>query len=216
MATKETSASEVLLEDVRLSYAHLDEAEASVANGPKKYSASFIIDPKSESGKKVLAKAKAAFRAACEGEKKWAGKVDKIVPAIDADRKALRNGDSITNEEGDTPEEYQGMFVVKATRPEKQKRPVVLSRRKEKVEPGDEQFPYSGCYVDAVVRFYTITDKDKGGNGIFCGLEAVRFRRDGEAFGNSRSVDPDAFEDLDDDDENFNGGGSSDDGDDLV
>lgn len=210
---KQQSVGEVVLKNVRLSFAHLDEAEASVANGPKKYSASFIIDPETEDGKATLLDARRAFSAACKAEKKWPeDKLKKIVEAIDEDRKALREGNKITNDEGDTPAEYEDKWVVKATRPEKQKRPSVFNRRKEAVEPGDDQWPYSGCYVDAVVRFYTITDKDKGGNGVFCGLEAVRFRADGEAFGNSKRVSADAFDDLDDDGE---GGGFSDD-DDLV
>lgn len=211
--TKNTSSvGEVVLKNVRLSYPHLDEAEASVANGPKKYSASLIIDPSTKEGAEVLKDASAAFSAACRAEKKWPeDKLKKIVEAIDDDRKALRDGNTITNDEGDTPAEYVDKWVVKATRPEKQKRPLILDKRKNEIEPGDDQYPYAGCNVDAIVRFYTMTDKEKGGNGVFCGLEAVRFRSDNDAFGNNRKVDTSKFDDFDDEDDDSDG-----DDDDLV
>lgn len=209
-----SAAGEVVLKNVRLSYPHIEEPEASVANGPKKYSASFIIDPSTDEGKETLAAARAAFSAACRAEKKWPeDKLKKIVEAIDDDRKALRDGNKITNDEGDVQPAYVDKWVVKATRPEKQRRPAILDRRKNPVEPGDDQFPYAGCNVDAIVRFYTMTDKEKGGNGVFCGLEAIRFRSDNEAFGNNGKVDTSKFDDLGDDE---GGSGFSDDDDGLV
>jgi hypothetical protein len=58
---------------------------------------------------------------------------------------------------------------------------------------------------------------DKGGKGLFCSVEAIRSRQEGERLGGGPRASADDFDDLDDDD-SFSGtaaGGSSSGGDDF-
>jgi hypothetical protein len=54
---------------------------------------------------------------------------------------------------------------------------------------------YNGSYVDVVISFY---GTDKGGNGIFSSIEAIRSWQEGDRMGGGIQVDDDDFDDLDD------------------
>lgn len=52
------------------------------------------------------------------------------------------------------------------------------------VRAGTPDAPYSGCYVNAIVRIYAYNGKKKGHpNRINCSAEAIQFNRRGDAFG---------------------------------
>ncbi len=52
----------VVLENVRLSFPHLDEPTASVEDGKKKFRATALMDPNTEIGKKNIAKVEAVIK----------------------------------------------------------------------------------------------------------------------------------------------------------
>lgn len=192
---------QVVLQDVRLSYPHIWKPEASVKDGKLKFSANFIIDPSTPSGKKNQKLCDAAIKAVTEAD--WKDKATKMLKAVETDRLNFRAGETFSNEEGDVYPGYEDMMIAKGSN--SRKFPIV--RRDKTPTDEAEGVIYAGCYVDAVLRFYTVQGKDKGGSGVFASLEAIRFRRDGEAFGAAPVDVDDVFDDLPDEE---------DDDDDLV
>jgi hypothetical protein len=194
-AKKDPKLGQVVLENVRASYLHIWKAQASVKDGKLKFSANFLIDPETADGKKNIKKCNAAVNAVAKEE--WGDKFEKILAAIATDRMNFRAGETFTNDEGDIYAGYEDQMVAKGAN--ERKFPIV-DRAKQPTTESDGVI-YSGCYVDAVLRFYTVSGKDKGGNGVFASLEAIRFRRDGEAFGAAPVDVDDVFDDLPDDEE---------------
>lgn len=199
---------QVTLKNVRLSFPRLFKAEQSTPDSKPKYSAAFLLDPSSDEGKANLRNMVAAMKHACEAE--WGN--PEMYKTIKADRVCIADGNSQVNQEtGEVYDGYHDMKAVKASSPEN-RRPVTVDRRRRPVTEQDEVF-YGGCYVNAVVRVYTVKGKEKGGNGVFASLEAVQFFADGTAFG-AGPIDVDSvFDDLDGDGESS--GGFDDLGDDL-
>lgn len=191
MAPKQKDPSRVLLKDVRIGYPNVFKPRGFGRGdgGDKAYSAQFYIDTSTKEGKANIALCEdaieeAMFKEFGEDRKKW--------PKIKKANMACFYGDDV--DEDERKPEWEGMFVVRSRN---KKRPLVLDRDKTELVEEDNR-PYGGCYVDAIVRFWAQTYE--GIPRINCSLEAVRFRRDGEPFGHA-PVDPDEFEDLDDVDE---------------
>lgn len=68
-----------------------------------------------------------------------------------------------------------------------------------KLEPVlDRSKIYAGCYCDAIVSPWVYDHKDSGSKGVSFNLLAIRFVRDGEAFGGG-NADMDLFEELPED-----------------
>lgn len=184
-----------VLKMVRLSFPHLWTPTAATEDGKKKFRSSFLMDPESAQGKANIAAAKKAMNHVAK--EKWKDKAERIVKGLEKNRKCLRNGDDMTNDEGEVYDGYEGQMVLVAAN---DRRPQVLDRNKTPLTEEDDVM-YAGCYVDAVVSFYTVEGKDRGGNGIFASLEIVRFRKDGEAFG-AAPLDADEYlDDMDDEEE---------------
>lgn len=186
---------EVVIPLARLAFADLVEPRSSVAGAEPKYGVNLLIDPETKEGKKAI-KAIEAMQKYCEMEE-----FKKTGVKYKEDRCCFVDGDDCTHSE--TGEVYTGFEGMKVLKAKSKKKPKILNRAKELIGPEDEQFPYSGCYVDGLVRGYCVSGADKGGNGFFAQIEAVRFRRDGESFGGSISVETAqaAFEDDDEDDD---------------
>lgn len=181
---------QVYLKNVRLSHPKLRNPTASVEGGKEKFRASFIIDPSDQEGKANAQRAKAAMMAV--SRQVWP-KADK--PPVKPDRLALKKGDLILKGDGSPKEEYAGMIILSANSDD---RPLLLYRNKKPIpEVEINRVLYGGCRVEALVRFYAITDPKKGGNGLFAGLEGVRFWGDDESFGRA-GVTADEFDDDDD------------------
>lgn len=187
----------VVLQSVRLSFPKLFKPEASIEGGTPKFGAAFLMDPETETGKANIKALKTAINAAAK--KTWAEKAEKVMKALDSDRSGLRDGDTATNGEGDVYSGYENMMFVSASN---RKRPQVLNRDKSALAEEDNVI-YGGCFVDAVVSVWATADKKLGGNGVFCTLEVVRFRKDGEAFGAAPVDADDYLDDLDDDDDDM-------------
>lgn len=184
----------VVLKNVRLGFPKLWKAEAATDEATPKFGASFIIEESSAEYKANVKACEAAV--AYVAKKRWLEKHEKITSAIERKRKAFRDGDGETNEEGDTYTGFADSMIVAA---KNNKRPQILNRDKTPLAEEDGVI-YAGCYVDAVVSFYTTADKKQGGNGLFASIEIVRFRKDGEPFGAGKLDADDYLDDLDDDD----------------
>lgn len=185
----------IALKMVRLSFPKIWTPEASAEGGPLKYSAAFLIDPHTQSGKENIRAIEAEIAKVAKAT--WAEKAEKILKVLDKNRKAFLDGDLCTNAEGDIYDGYDGMMVVKAAN---KKRFKTINRDKSVIVESDDIL-YGGCYVDAIVSFYSITDQKRGGNGIFATLELIRFRKDGEAFGAGPVNEDDYLDDLEDEED---------------
>lgn len=196
MSNKPQREGIVTLKDVRLSFPHLFEPTASVEDGPKKYRATFLMDPETESGKKNIAAIEAAIKKAAAGV--WKGNADKIRAKLDSDRSCLRDGEDATNSSGDVYSGYEGMKFVSATKGTK---PKVLRRDKTVIDSTEAAEIYAGCYVNAVVSIWATDQKKHGGNGIFATLEIVQYARKGEPFGAAELDEDDFLDDMGDEDD---------------
>jgi len=115
---------------------------------------------------------------------------------VSADRRFLRNGD-----DGDR-EEYEGHMIVSAR---ESKRPSVRDGDGELLDPVDdeeriEELIYGGCYCDILIRVW-YQDGVKVGKGygkrVNAGLVGVKYRGEGESFGEGRIDDSAAWGDED-------------------
>lgn len=115
--------------------------------------------------------------------------------------KIARAKDNICFRDGDlkakAPEGYAGNWVLSAnckggdTEAECDK-PTVYDVYRNKVTEASKNPIYRGCYVNALVEFYA---DSRFGDGVFCKLVGIQFRRDGDAFG-SAPARADDFEDV--------------------
>lgn len=192
---------QVILTNVRLSFPNLFEAKA-VGNDPgakPRFGCSLLIAKGDKKNMKLVEDeiariTKAKFK-------------NKPLPAAST---PFRDGDE---KEYDG---YEGHMYLSANRSEKQKAPTVVDSDKTPLTEKSSR-PYAGCYVNAIVRFYSMGgtgDKQSSfGKKICCSLETIQFAKDGEPFGAPRaSLDdlpdieeegedlPDPEEDLDESD----------------
>lgn len=79
-------------------------------------------------------------------------------------------------------------------------RPLIAGRSGKVVEPGDKQYPYSGCYLRGKVYLWT-SEHEKGGRQIIASIRSLQFLRPGEAFGRGAIDAEKEFEKLEDDED---------------
>lgn len=212
MAKDESPLGEVILRDVRLSFPHIFECQEfldkETGKTRRNYKASFLIDKENDpyGNYKAVQKAIEAVR-----QKKWGDKQPNLKP----EKLCLRDGD-LEDWDG-----YAGMHYVSASSPE-DRPPSIVTNRKDKdgewivAVPGQQNVPFGGCYVNAIVRVWA-QDKEasEGGKRVNCSLESIQFRRKGEAFGAAPVNPNDKFTDDDVSDEGGEfGSDGDDDGDD--
>lgn len=170
--------SEVIrLKNVRLSFADLFKAKAFSDDQAPKYKANLLLDPSNADNA-------AAIKQIREEAKKLVteGKLD-----IADVRLCFGKGDT-KKYDG-----YAGMVYLSASN---SSRPAVVNRRREPVVEGDNEAPYSGCYVNASITLWL--QDNKWGKRVNANLRGVQFLRDGQAFGVA-PVDTDSeFEPLED------------------
>lgn len=160
--------------NVRASYPHLDKPYAGEDGGEPKYGIVGLLDKKTQkAGILLLKKAIKQFQA----ENKYTCASDKL---------CLKDG----NESG--KEENNGMYTISAR---ESKRPKVRDADSELVEGTDEilNLIYGGCYVDLMIKFWK--QANKFGKRVNANLVSVRFREDGEAFGEGRIDDSALWDD---------------------
>lgn len=182
----------------RLSFPKLWKKESSAAGAEPKYSLSLILDPSIQVCADSIERVEAAIQEVAQ--KTWKEKAAKVLKSL-GDRTVMFDGDSLTNSEGDEIAGYPGNMVVRAGNRKEFKR---LARDKSPLTEeicAKEDIMQGGQWVDAVISVYPITDKEKGGNGIFATIEVVRYRKDGERFGAPPVDEDDYLDDLDDDED---------------
>lgn len=198
---KEKDPGEVTLKRVLISFPHVvapQEGKVDKDTGKKgkpRFNSSFLIR---KDRKDLLDQIKAAVKRV--QLKKYGS--EKNIPKYKPDRLAYRNGD-LESWEG-----YEGCIYVSTSSPETRP-PKLLDRDKSEISGADaaRRF-YGGAEVDAVVRFW-VQDDPEYGKRVNCSVEAVRFVKNGPAFG-ANPVDVDeAFDDLGDDEDDDDGDGGS-------
>ena len=171
--------------NTRWSYCNVWEPK-SINGGTPKYSVSLII-PKSDTV--TVEKIKKAIEAAYkEGESKLRG-TGKSVPALEAIKTPLRDGD--IDRAGD--EDYAGCYFLNATSIQ----PVgIVDRDCNPIL--DHSEVYSGIRGRVALQFYCFNNS--GNRGIAVSVSNVQKWSDGPALGNKSTPEED-FGGLDDDDE---------------
>lgn len=215
---------EVHLKDVRASFFHgFDPQERR--NDQKQltgfnYNTALLIDKTTQGDQADLVKKGMGIAK----KKTWGDSP----PRLAGDKLCLRDGEPVDEESGNRIplyDGYAGCFFVSANRPVKveeyeqikagtKPRPVkIIGPRRGPdgkfriLNEGDEFAPYSGCYVNAVIRIYGYKSEDNPSR-INASFEAVQFKRHGEAFG-ARGVDVDSAFDDEEVGEDEIGGGSA-------
>jgi len=170
----------LILQNVRLSFADLYEAKSKFDGDPK-FSALFLIDPKTDHGKKNLQNFRTVVR---QLEK------DKLKGIeLPLDKLPIKEGN---DDEGNGKYDgWQDMMVITAS---SKKRPVIINAAKQPVHEGDPQAPFSGCFVDVGLDVWCMDNQ--WGKRCVCSLEAVRFRADGQPFTSSVIDVANDFEDI--------------------
>ncbi|MEG1619634.1 MAG: DUF2815 family protein [Eubacterium sp.] len=178
MSNNQNVETKVVTGPVRLSYAHVWEANAMNAGDKPKYSASLII-PKSD--KATLNKIKKAVQAAKEIGKgsKFGGKIPPVM------KEPLRDGD----EERPEDEAYKGSYFINAN---SATRPGIVDLALNPIM--DQEDVYSGCYARVSINFYAFNTN--GNKGIACGLNNIQKVRDGEPLGGRASAENDFDDDF--------------------
>lgn len=217
----ETQVGEVILKNVRLSFADLFKPGKPQKNDdgelvPGKYKANLLIPKKGNPDyEKDPVNAQAnlkKLKAAAEQVKvdKWNDKVPKLKP----EKVFLRDGD------GEDWDGYELTYYVSANNPNQ---PVLVDRKKDAkgkwieltVANGGPKLLYSGCYVNAIVRIWA--QDNSFGKRLNASLESVQFVKHGEAFSGAKPVDPnEKFDDMEDDDGDIGDGPEDDDDSGLI
>lgn len=170
--------------NTRWSYANVWDAR-SINGGAPKFSVSLII-PKSDTA--TVNKIKAAIQAAYEeGEGKLKGN-GKFVPALDAIKNPLRDGDK--ERPGDAA--YANSYFINAN---SATAPGIVDADRNPIM--DRSEVYSGVYGRASVNFYAFNSN--GNRGIACGLNNLQKIRDGEPLGGKSRAEDDFATESDDD-----------------
>ncbi|MGL4516786.1 MAG: ssDNA-binding protein [Shewanella sp.] len=164
----------ITLKNVRLSFPSLFN-RASFDGQEGKFEATFLLNKETQADQ--IAKLQAAIEAA-------------IVEAkikVPSDKRCLKDGDEFDYDG------YAGMMAFKAST---KRRPTIIDRDKTPLVEDDNK-PYAGCYVNAVVDIWV--QNNNFGKRVNGNLFGVQFVKDGEAFGVSADCTDD-FTNLDDDD----------------
>jgi hypothetical protein len=147
---------------VRLSFARLFSPKPFAPGQTPRFEASFLLDPSN--------KDHAATIATIKDE---AAKLVKSANLNPKDFKLCFGPGESKRYEG-----YEGMFFVTSSNTN---RPTVVNRARAPVAEGDQQAPYSGCYVIGSITLWL--QNNAYGKRINANLRAVQFVKDGQAFG---------------------------------
>lgn len=173
-----TTNRRVKLDNVRLSFPHLDQPH-SVRGGAPRWGANFIMTP--DDHRALLRKLEAMIdEVATEGKIRLKG-----------DNTCLRDGDDNTNQDGEIYQGYEGNKYIAANANEK-RRPKLYTRRGKQTLDAD--IFYGGCYVNAWIDIWP--QNDSAGKRVNAALVGVQFVEDGESFGGAAPMDDDLVEDL--------------------
>lgn len=198
----------VQLKNVRLSFTDsLLEKKATVEDGTPKHSCNIIIE--SDTPEFAANKAKCVKALEAAGVQEWGEKRGPEmwvrISEDDPKRVCFRKGERFKSKEtGEPYAGYAGNLAVACGGPGGGKRrPKMFDRYKRPVAEADIlEVCYSGSYADVILSFY---GTEKGGLGIFCSIEGIRSRQEGERMAGGIEVNEDMFDDLPDSDDAFEG-----------
>lgn len=175
----------MMLNDVRGAFLTLFEAKTVNGEGEPAYSGSFLIDPATAAGKKLIAE----IEANCEkvAKEKWGAKAEAALTA-------MRKNDKLAIHDGDGKAEYDGFPGMMYVSTRSKVRPLVIDRDRTPLTATDGRV-YSGCYVNAQIELWA--QDNSYGKRINAQLKGVQFVRDGDAFGGGGTpANADDFGDL--------------------
>lgn len=168
----------------RLAFPRIDKPEAFQGQGEPRFSAALIVEPNSDSHKKILNAAKAAADA------KWPGKGEAALKTLRAQNKlCFYDGDMKEDTDG-----FAGNVIINANTPQNQPPSLVVTRngRNERLDRETQSVIYGGCYVNMIVEIWA--QDNQWGKRINAQLSGIQFVKDGDAFGGGRPASEDEFE----------------------
>lgn len=175
---------QIRIENVRLAFPELWQPR-QINGGTARYSACFIIDPKSPNVKVINDAMVAAAK------EKFGDKAAAVLAKLKAEKRVPLRTEERVDKDGQVYAGFEGMYSLNASNKVK---PLVIDANKSPLSEQDGR-PYGGCYVNAVVDIWAQNNPDpKIGRRINCTLLGVQFVRDGDAFGSARVASPDAFD----------------------
>ena len=174
--------SAIFLNEVRLSFPSLKVPTSSYQNGPLKYRADLLMEPTSknwiECQQEIMKLAQA----------KWGEHAQQALGSLERMKRSFGDGSERRKQKTmEVFEGYEGMKYVVATSNDKPK--LIHPQTGEEIT-NDLEYQqlagqlYGGCFVNAAIEFYIPKDPSK--LGVFCGLVAIQFAKDGESFGGGR------------------------------
>lgn len=191
---KSITSEKIQLTNVRLSFPTLDKASAYKEGQEPSFAASFLLDPSNKEHAVQIAKIKS--EAARIAKAFFTDGVPKSFSNPGCKELCFGKGDDLEK----VYDGYEGMFWIKG---KSYSRVPIVGRRKNDsgkfspVAPGDKEWPYAGCYVNATITLWT--QNSHGRKAINGNLVAIQFVKDGEAFGGGRTANPDEeFQALED------------------
>lgn len=162
---------QIVLENVRLSYVHVFKAFSNDPSQTPKFSTTILI-PKDNAKNKASLDAAIAAATAAGKMGKWNGVVPPIVPT------PVHDGDGVKQDGTPFGAECKGCWVMTASSPSD--RPIeVVDRNMQRII--DATQVYSGIYANVCVNFYAYVYQGKKGIGV--GLGPIQKVADGEALG---------------------------------
>lgn len=207
MANDKSPTSEKFKVYGRSSFLKLDKPKKFDENGEPRWEATSLLDPADAKGLEGI---KLAIKQAAGVSKEAYGVVPlalrrlaaQFIPGTPApEASAKDDGIEVAFYSGDKKDYdgYAGMFVIPGHN--SKMKPAIANRKGVSVEPGEDQFPYSGCYSYTSFTCWaqTGTTQKKYGKRIGVNLRGVQFAKDGEPFGEGNIAADDEFEALEDD-----------------
>lgn len=193
---KEEEDRSIVLSDVLLRYADLDEPYTSTQGGKPKFGVTVINDDSSSK----YDQNKAKIEDAC-GKAEIAGgiKLGLVQKVKDPKRRFFEEGSDYVDDDDNIIEGFDGAgaMVIKAKTKDQ---PTLWDREKEDVDQDQINKVFTpGVRVDVKIWPYTITDDDRGGRGGFWTLDVVRYRKKDRVFASGKpAANKDEFDDVDD------------------
>jgi len=183
----------VRLQNVRLSYPALFKPDQYKPGDKPRFKADLLLTPGSQAavGDGDFEEAQKAVHKAfvASAKETWGEKASEMWKALKAQNKmAFRDGDLKTGNDAET---YNGLWYL-ASRTAENKPPKIYAASGKQLTADDGTI-YGGCFVHAVVDVWAQNDANKQ---INCRLLAVKFYKDGDAFGGGARADESDFDGM--------------------
>tara|TARA_R110000782_G_scaffold154963_1_gene247251 strand:- start:192 stop:713 length:522 start_codon:yes stop_codon:yes gene_type:complete len=144
----------------------------------------------------TVGKFEATFLMNKDSQAKMIADVQAKIALIQKDNKAKVSPDKICLKDGEFVE-YDGYANAMSIKAGSNRRPTIIDRDKTPLVEDDNK-PYAGCYVNAVLELWF--QDNSYGKRVNCNLTGIQFVKDGEAFGAGNQDSSDEFDDISDDD----------------